>query len=54
MLGPNSLLVAARVDLVDDVTGAQAEKLASELDERLSKAIPDITEVFIDPTPRNG
>jgi cation diffusion facilitator family transporter len=54
VLGPNSLLVAARVDLVDDVTGAQAEQLASELDERLSEAIPDITEVFIDPTPRNG
>jgi cation diffusion facilitator family transporter len=53
VLAPNSLLVAARVDLVDDVPAGRVEEMATELDRTLSKAIPDITEVFIDPTPRS-
>jgi divalent metal cation (Fe/Co/Zn/Cd) transporter len=53
--GPQSLLVAARVDLV--VVGVEAwraEELASELDERLRETVPDVDRVFLDPTPRRS
>jgi cation diffusion facilitator family transporter len=52
-LGPESLLVAARVDLADDGREAEEiEHLASELDRRLRETVPAVSEVFVDPTPR--
>jgi divalent metal cation (Fe/Co/Zn/Cd) transporter len=52
-LGPESLLVAARVDLADDGKDAEAvEQLANELDERLREEVDAVSEVFVDPTPR--
>jgi divalent metal cation (Fe/Co/Zn/Cd) transporter len=52
-VGPESLLVAARIDLADDGRDAEAiEHLANELDERLREAVPAVSEVFLDPTPR--
>jgi cation diffusion facilitator family transporter len=52
-VGPESLLVAARVDLADDGRDAEAiEHLASELDEKLRQEVPAVSEVFLDPTPR--
>ena len=51
VLGPKALLVAARVDLRDDLTADQVECLASEIEERLREVVPDVTEVFLDPTP---
>ena len=54
-VGPRSLLVAARVDLADGGLDAEAiEQLANELDERLRDAVPEVSEVFLDPTPRRG
>ena len=50
-LGPNALLVAARVDLDDGVDAGRIECAATELDEALREAVPDVTEVFIDATP---
>jgi cation diffusion facilitator family transporter len=49
-LAPNALLVAARVDVDDGVTGARLEQTASELARELREAVPDVTEVFLDPT----
>jgi cation diffusion facilitator family transporter len=54
VLGPNALLVAARVDVADGVTGEQLERAMSELDRSIRDAVPDVTEVFLDPTPSHG
>jgi cation diffusion facilitator family transporter len=50
-LGPDSLLVAAQVDLADSVTANQVEELADDIDRRLSVRLPVTPRVFIDPTP---
>jgi len=51
VLGPTALLVAARVDLDDDADGGTIERAASALEQRLRDTVPDVTEVFLDPTP---
>ena len=51
VLGPQALLVAARVDLRDDLAGDEVERLSNEIDEDIRKAVPDVTEVFLDATP---
>jgi cation diffusion facilitator family transporter len=51
ILGPSSLLVAARVDLEDDVCAGRLETAMSEVDRAVRDAVPDVTEVFLDPTP---
>ena len=50
-LGPNALLVAARVDLDDRMDAGRVERAHTEIDEALREAIPDVTEVFLDATP---
>ena len=52
--GPRSLLVAARIDLADGIEARRVEELANELDGRLRKAVPDVEQVFLDPTPRRS
>jgi cation diffusion facilitator family transporter len=51
VLGPRALLVAARIDVADGVDGEQLEQAMSELDDAIREAVPDVTEVFLDPTP---
>lgn len=51
-VGPRSLLVALRADLADGIDADEVERLASGLDERLREAVPEVSEVFLDPTPR--
>jgi cation diffusion facilitator family transporter len=51
VLGPNALLVAARIDLRDDVEGDRVEQVSTEIDDRLREIVPDVTEVFLDATP---
>jgi cation diffusion facilitator family transporter len=51
VLGPNALLVAARIDFRDGVDAGRIEEAATEIDRALRDAIPDVTEVFLDPTP---
>jgi cation diffusion facilitator family transporter len=51
VLGPQALLVAARVDLCDDLEGGDVEHVSEEIDERLREAVPDVKEVFLDATP---
>ena len=52
--GPRSLLVAARIDLADGVEAQRVERLANELEGRLREAVPDVDQVFLDPTPRRS
>lgn len=49
-LGPNALLVAARIDLADDLDPDRVEEVSDEIDERLRDVVPDVTEVFLDAT----
>jgi cation diffusion facilitator family transporter len=49
-LGPNALLVAARVDLADGLGPDRVEELSDRIDGRLRDVVPDVTEVFLDPT----
>ena len=51
VLGPSALLVAARVDVTDDVPAGDLEQAMTELALRLKGEVPDVTEVFLDPTP---
>lgn len=54
VLGPNALLVAARIDLSDKVEADRIERTATEIDEHIREVVPDVTEVFLDPTPGRG
>ncbi|HEY7879700.1 MAG TPA: cation transporter, partial [Streptosporangiaceae bacterium] len=49
-VGPDSLIVAARVALSDDSSAGQVEDLAEDIDHRLSEQLPVTPYVFIDPT----
>jgi len=49
-MGPDSLIVAARIALDDDIGADQTEDLADEIDHRLSEKLPLQPHVFIDPT----
>jgi cation diffusion facilitator family transporter len=50
VLGPNSLLVAARVDFAEGLTDEAVERVSERIDERLREVVPDVTEVFLDAT----
>ena len=49
-LGPGDILVAAKVDFDDDVTGAEIEAAADDAERRLRARYPGIRYVFLDPT----
>lgn len=49
-LGPDDILVAAKVDFRDEATGAQIEATADEAERRLTDRYPEIRFVFLDPT----
>lgn len=50
-LGPDHLIIAARVDLSEDISAGQVEDLAEDIDRRLAEKLPQVPHVFIDPTP---
>src|SRR3954451_810559 len=54
VLGPNAVMVAARVNLRDDIDADRVEKVSTAIDERLREVAPDVTEVFLDATPGRG
>ena len=54
VLGPKALLVAARVDLRDDLAGGEVEQISNEIEDQVREVVPDVTEVFLDPTPPRG
>jgi cation diffusion facilitator family transporter len=49
-LGPGDILVAAKVDFDDDVTGGQIEAASDDAERRLRERYPGIRYVFLDPT----
>jgi cation diffusion facilitator family transporter len=49
-LGPDHLIVAARVSLADDIDADAVEDLADRIDRRLADVLPQTPHVFIDPT----
>jgi cation diffusion facilitator family transporter len=49
-LGPDDVLVAAKVDFADDARGADIETAADEAERRLKQLYPAIRYVFLDPT----
>jgi cation diffusion facilitator family transporter len=51
-LGPERLIVGARLDLTDDITGEEVERLADHLDIRLAERLAVTPHVFLDPTHR--
>jgi cation diffusion facilitator family transporter len=51
-IGPDSLLVAAHFDPASDLDSDGVERLASELDRRLRDVVPQVGQVFLDPTKR--
>ena len=50
VLGPNSLLVAARVDFADGLNEDEVERASEAIEQRLRDVVPDVTEVFLDAT----
>jgi divalent metal cation (Fe/Co/Zn/Cd) transporter len=51
-LGPDQILVAAKINFSDDISADQAEDVAGEIDERLRERLPIVRHVFLDPTQR--
>jgi len=49
-LGPEHLIVAAKVAFSDEISADRAEDIADEIDERLSDRLPLVPHVFLDPT----
>ena len=49
-LGPDHLIVAARVAFGDELSADRAEDLADDIDRRLAERLPLVPHVFIDPT----
>jgi cation diffusion facilitator family transporter len=53
-LGPDSILVAARVELDGRLRSTDVAAAMEQLEERLREAVPATTHVFLDPTPAHG
>lgn len=51
-LGPTAMLVAVRLDLRDDLTARDVEELSNHIDHELREADSDVSQVFLDATPR--
>jgi cation diffusion facilitator family transporter len=52
-LGPRSLLVAVRLDLRDGLSSQQVEAVSTRIEAELAEVVPEVTQVFLDPTPRH-
>ena len=53
-LGPDEILVAARVDIADAETGRSVEDLADDVESAVRTAFDDVRHVFVDPTRSEG
>jgi cation diffusion facilitator family transporter len=49
-LGPDDVLVAARVDIDDEASGGDVEQVADQVEHRIREAYPEVRHVFLDPT----
>jgi len=50
-VGPEDILVAARLELVDELSIPSVERVMDELQRDVRRAVPTVQQVFIDPTP---
>lgn len=53
-LSPDQLLVAARVDLADELSPEQLEHAADEVERSVREEFPEVRHLFLDPTPKAG
>jgi cation diffusion facilitator family transporter len=51
IIGPGRLIVAAKVDFVDDCSAEDIERIADEVERRMVARFPGVEHVFLDPTP---
>jgi cation diffusion facilitator family transporter len=51
-IGPGSLLVAVRLDLRDGLSSQQVEAVSNRIEAELAEVVPEVSQVFLDPTPR--
>ncbi|MCT9930497.1 cation diffusion facilitator family transporter [Planotetraspora sp. A-T 1434] len=51
MIGPNQIMVAAKIDFLDETTGERLELASDQLERCLTERFPEIRQVFLDPTP---
>jgi cation diffusion facilitator family transporter len=49
-LGPESILVAVRVNFRDDAAAADVERVSTAIEDELRRRVPGVTEVFLDAT----
>jgi cation diffusion facilitator family transporter len=49
-LGPDDVLVAARVDVDDGASGGDLERIADDVETRIKESYPEVRHVFLDPT----
>jgi hypothetical protein len=54
VLGPEQLLVAARVRFAPECTADEIARIADEAERRFLGVHPGAREVFLDPTPRRA
>lgn len=52
LIGVNSVLLCARIDVVDTLRGAEIERAMVRIADTLSAHFTDLTEVFLQPVPR--
>jgi cation diffusion facilitator family transporter len=53
-LGPDQMIIAARVSFTDGLSSDDMEDLSDQIDRRLAEKLPQDAHVFIDPTPRDA
>jgi hypothetical protein len=53
-VGPESLMVAARVNLAKGLTADRVERVADEIERDVRRAVPTVSFLFLDPTPPRG
>lgn len=51
LMGPGQVLVAAKVDFLDETSGERLELASDQVERRLTERFPEIRQVFLDPTP---
>ncbi|GAA4556324.1 cation diffusion facilitator family transporter [Planotetraspora kaengkrachanensis] len=51
VMGPNQIMVAAKVDFLDETTGERLELASDRVERCLTDRFPAIKQVFLDPTP---
>jgi cation diffusion facilitator family transporter len=54
VLAPDRLLVAAHLDVSDECSGDDVERMTGEIEAQLHEEVPTVWRAFLDPTPRAG